>query len=69
MGGGGALGSRGQSKREGEGARQRAQRGEGRWASRAWGSKGARGARTWPDNARSWAHPRWGDHGREVREN
>jgi hypothetical protein len=46
MGGGGALGSRGQSKREGEGARQRAQMGEGRWASRAWGSKGARGART-----------------------
>jgi hypothetical protein len=24
------------------------------------------GARTWPENARSWAHPRWGDRGREV---
>jgi hypothetical protein len=42
-GGGGALGSRGQSEREGEGAGQRAQMGEGRWASRARGSKGARG--------------------------
>jgi hypothetical protein len=42
-GGGGALGSRGQSEREGEGAGQRAQMGEGRWASRARGSKGVRG--------------------------
>jgi hypothetical protein len=33
------LGSRGQSERAG----QRAQMGEGRWASKAWGSKGARG--------------------------
>jgi hypothetical protein len=54
-GGGGALGSRGQSEREGEGAGQRAQMGEGRWASRARGSKGAR---TWPENVRSWARPR-----------
>jgi hypothetical protein len=49
-GGGGALGSRGQSEREGEEAGQRAQMGEGRWASRAQGSKGAwgleRGRRT-----------------------
>jgi hypothetical protein len=43
VGGGGALGSCGQSEREGEGAGQRAQMGEGRWASRARGSKGARG--------------------------
>jgi hypothetical protein len=42
-GGGGALGSRGQSEREGEGVGQRAQMGEGRWASRARGSKGAWG--------------------------
>jgi hypothetical protein len=42
-GGGGALGTHGQSEREGEGAGQRAQMGEGRWASRARGSKGARG--------------------------
>jgi hypothetical protein len=41
-GGGGALGSRGQSKREGEGAGPRAQMREGRWASRARGSKGTR---------------------------
>jgi hypothetical protein len=37
------LGSRGQSEREGERAGQRAQMEEGRWASRARGSKGARG--------------------------
>jgi hypothetical protein len=36
---------------------------EGRWASRAWGSKGTW---TWPENARSWARPRWGDRGQEV---
>jgi hypothetical protein len=43
-GGGGALGSCGQSEREGEGARQRAQMREGRWASRARGL--GRGRRT-----------------------
>jgi hypothetical protein len=37
-GDGGALGSREQSEREGEGAGQRAQMRERRWASRAWGS-------------------------------
>jgi hypothetical protein len=37
------LGSRGQSEREGERAGQRAQMEEGRWASKARGSKGARG--------------------------
>jgi hypothetical protein len=50
MGGGGALGSHGQSEREGEGARQRSQMGEGRWARRVRGSKEAwglgRGRRT-----------------------
>jgi hypothetical protein len=30
-------------EREGEGAGQRAQMGEGWWVSRAWGSKGAQG--------------------------
>jgi hypothetical protein len=49
-GSGGAPCFRGQSEREGEGAGQRAQMREGRWASRAWGSKGAprlgRGRRT-----------------------
>jgi hypothetical protein len=49
-GGGGALCTRGQSKREGERVWLRAQMGEGRWASRARGSKGAwgleRGQRT-----------------------
>jgi hypothetical protein len=37
------LGSRGPSERESERAGQRAQMEEGRWASRARGSKGARG--------------------------
>jgi hypothetical protein len=37
------LGSRGQSEREGKRAGQRAQMEEGRWASRARGSKGVRG--------------------------
>jgi hypothetical protein len=43
VGGGGALSSRGQSERESEGAGQRVQMREGRWASRARGSKGVRG--------------------------
>jgi hypothetical protein len=42
-GGGGALCTCGQSEREGERVWQRAQMGEGRWASGARGSKGARG--------------------------
>jgi hypothetical protein len=49
-------------EREGERAGQRVQMREGRWASRAWG------ARTWPENTRSWARPRRGDRGREVRD-
>jgi hypothetical protein len=42
VGGGGDLCRRGQSEREGERVWQRAQMSEGRWASRARGSKGAR---------------------------
>jgi hypothetical protein len=42
-GGGGAPCTRGQSEREGERVGQRAQMREERWASRARGSKGARG--------------------------
>jgi hypothetical protein len=42
-GGGRAPCTRGQSEREGERVGQRAQMREGRWASRARGSKGARG--------------------------
>jgi hypothetical protein len=41
-GGVGALCTCVQSEREGEGVWQRAQMSEGRWVSRAWGSKGAR---------------------------
>jgi hypothetical protein len=40
-GGGRAPYTLGQSEREGERVWQRAQMSEGRWASRAWGSKGA----------------------------
>jgi hypothetical protein len=36
---------------------------EGRWVSRARGSKGAR---TWPENAWTWARPWRGDRVREV---
>jgi hypothetical protein len=32
------------------------------------GLKRDAGARTWPDNARTWARPRRGDRGREVRD-
>jgi hypothetical protein len=32
------------------------------------GSKRGARARTWPKNARTWARPRWGDHGLEVRD-
>jgi hypothetical protein len=41
-GGDGAPCTSGQSKREGERVWQRVQMSEGRWASKAWGSKGAR---------------------------
>jgi hypothetical protein len=51
------LGSRRQSEREGEGARQRAQMREGRWASRARGSKGARRlGRGWSTRDRGRVH-------------
>jgi hypothetical protein len=30
------------------------------------GLKRGAGAQTWPENARTWAHPRWGDRRREV---
>jgi hypothetical protein len=45
-----------------EGANGRGEVGE----QGAWFKRGA-GARSWPENARSWARPRRGDHGREVR--
>jgi hypothetical protein len=54
------------------------ERGRGSWAEGAngrgeLGEQGAglkrgAGARTWPENARSWARPRQGDRGREVRD-
>jgi hypothetical protein len=53
------LGSRWQSERESwaAGANGRGEVGE----------QGA-GARSWPENARTWARPRRGDRGREVRD-
>jgi hypothetical protein len=56
------LGSRGQSMRESERARQRAQMEEGRWASRAWGSKEVRGSVVAGERA-DVARPRRGDRG------
>jgi hypothetical protein len=32
------------------------------------GFKRGAGALSWPENARTWARPRWGDRGREVRD-
>jgi hypothetical protein len=56
-GGGGALYTCGQSEREGERVWQRAQMGEGRWASGAQGSKGAWGlGRGWRTRSRGRVH-------------
>jgi hypothetical protein len=44
-----------------EGANEREEVGE-----QGAGLKRGVGAQTWPENVRSWAHPRRGDHGREV---
>jgi hypothetical protein len=48
------------------------ERGRESWAEGANGrgevSEHGAGARSWPENARSWAHPWWGDRGREVRD-
>jgi hypothetical protein len=46
-----------------EGANERGEVGE-----QGAGLKRGTGARMWPKNARSWARPRWGDHGQEVRD-
>jgi hypothetical protein len=46
-----------------EGANERGEVGE-----QGAGLKRGMGARMWPENARSWARPRWGDRGREVRD-
>jgi hypothetical protein len=65
--GGGALGSRGRSEREGEGAGQRAQMGEGRWVSRARGSKGRGSSDVAGERAVVGASTA-GDRGRDVRD-
>jgi hypothetical protein len=44
-----------------EGANERAEVGE-----QGAGLKRGTGAQTWPENARTWARPRWGDRGWEV---
>jgi hypothetical protein len=44
-----------------EGANERGEVGE-----QGAGIKRGTGARTWPENVRSWERPRWGDRGREV---
>jgi hypothetical protein len=46
-----------------EGANERGEVGE----QGTWLKRGA-GARTWLEKARTWARPRWGDRGREVRD-
>jgi hypothetical protein len=59
-------------------ARAERERGRGSWAKGAnergevgeqgTGLRRGAGARTWPENSRSWARPRRGDRGREVRD-
>jgi hypothetical protein len=60
-GGGRALCTRGQKEREGERVWQRAQMSEGRWASRARGSKGA-----WAQGGGQRTRGRGHVHGREI---
>jgi hypothetical protein len=64
------LGSRGQSERERERARElgrgRKWKREGGRAGRGF-KRGAR-AQSWSENAQTWARPRQGDRGREVRD-
>jgi hypothetical protein len=59
------LGSRGQGERESwaEGSNGRGEVGE-----QGAGFKRGTGAWSWPKNARTWAHPRRGDRGREFRD-
>jgi hypothetical protein len=69
VGGGGALGSRGQRERErGRGSWAEGANGRGEVGKQGVGLKRGAGARTWPENVRSWARPRRGDRGREVRD-
>jgi hypothetical protein len=42
--------------------------GRGEVGEQGAGFKRGAGARSWPEKARSWAHPRRGDRGREVRD-
>jgi hypothetical protein len=46
-----------------EGANERGEVGE-----QGAGLKRGAGTGTWPENARTWARPRWGDRGQEVRD-
>jgi hypothetical protein len=60
------VGRRWQSSRFAWAERERARElGKGRKWERGGGRPG-RGAWTWSENARTWAHPWRGDHGREV---
>jgi hypothetical protein len=59
---------RAEREREGEGAGQRAQMRERGGGRAGRGAQRGAGARTWPENARTWARPRRGDRGREVRD-
>jgi hypothetical protein len=59
-GGGGALALHGQSEREGRGSWAEGTNERGEVGEQGAGVKRGAGARTWPENARSWAHPRRG---------
>jgi hypothetical protein len=57
-----------QSEREGRGSWAEGANERGEVGEQGAGLKRGAGARTWPENARSWARPRRGDCGREVRD-
>jgi hypothetical protein len=67
-GGGGALSLRRQSEREGRGSWAEGANERGEVGEQGAGLKRGAGARAWLGNARSWARPRRGDRGREVRD-
>jgi hypothetical protein len=50
------------------GCRVEGANGRGEVGEQGAGFKRGAGARSWPENARTWARPRRGDHGREVRD-
>jgi hypothetical protein len=66
-GGGEALCLRGQTRERARGLAEGANE-RGEVSKQGTGLKRGTSVGTWPENARSWARPRRGDRGREVRD-